>query len=101
MKNVISLTLDAYKDKDLPLTIMINGNTYYSQFALATAQTNWYEMGKEAGMSMGASSGVNEMKLDIEWNEGYEAGKSKGYENGYKTAYAEIEKKKHETWKVK
>jgi flagellar biosynthesis/type III secretory pathway protein FliH len=101
MKNVISLTLDAYKDKDLPLTIMINGNTYYSQYSLATAQTNWYEMGKEAGMSMGASSGVNEMELDIEWNEGYEAGKSEGYDEGYKTAYAEIEKKRHESWKVK
>jgi len=101
MKNVISLTLDAYKDKDLPLTIMINGNTYHSQYALATAQTTWFEMGKAVGMNMGDSSGVNEIKLDIEWNEGYESGKKDGYENGYKTAYAEIEKKKHETWKVK
>ena len=84
MSNVISLTLDAYKDKDLPLTIMINGNTYYSQFALATAQTTWFEMGKQHGMSLGDSSGVNEMELDIEWNEGYEAGKKEGYEEGYK-----------------
>jgi hypothetical protein len=128
--------------KELPLSLTINGVTYYSQHHLATAQTTWFEMGKEAGMVMGASSGVNEIKLDIEWNEGYEIGKYEGYKEGYttgfdngldsatianttavkpspcnhgeciasneeafskgyKTAYAEYEKKKHETWKVK
>jgi flagellar biosynthesis/type III secretory pathway protein FliH len=84
MSNGINLTLDAYKDKDLPLTITINGHTYHSQYALATAQTTWFEMGKAVGMNMGASSGVSEMELDIEWNEGYEAGKKEGYEKGYK-----------------
>ena len=53
MLKQISLTLDEYKEKDLPLTITINGNTYHSQHALATAQNSYFEMGKAVGIEMG------------------------------------------------
>ena len=97
MSNGINLTLDAYKDKDLPLTITINGHTYYSQYALATAQTTYFEMGK----AIGIEEGKNEALAEIEkkpnpvefptyqhgWSEGYddgfEEGKSAGYDEGY------------------
>lgn len=57
MPNGIYFTLEHYKDKDLPITIMINGNTYHSQYALATAQTTYFEMGKQHGYDEGYKQG--------------------------------------------
>jgi flagellar biosynthesis/type III secretory pathway protein FliH len=79
MSNGIYLTLEQYKDKDLPLTITVNGNTYHSQFALATTQTTWFEMGKQHGMELGADNTYSEKEMsrmhDAWYDEGYEAGK--------------------------
>lgn len=77
MSNGIYLTLEQYKDKDLPLTITVNGNTYHSQFALATAQNTWFEMGKQHGMELGADNTYSDKEMsrmhDAWYEEGYEA----------------------------
>jgi flagellar biosynthesis/type III secretory pathway protein FliH len=77
MPNGIYLTLEQYKDKDLPLTITVNGNTYHSQFALATTQTTWFEMGKQHGMELGADNTYSDKEMsrmhDAWYEEGYEA----------------------------
>jgi hypothetical protein len=79
MSNGIYLTLEQYKDKDLPITITINGHTYHSQFALATTQTTWFEMGKQHGMELGADNTYSDKEMsrmhDAWYEEGYEAGK--------------------------
>jgi flagellar biosynthesis/type III secretory pathway protein FliH len=102
MSNGIYLTLEQYKDKDLPITITINGHTYHSQFALATTQTTWFEMGKQHGMELGADNTYSDKEMsrmhDQWYNEGYEAGKkeatfenldqfNKGYEIGKYEGY--------------
>jgi flagellar biosynthesis/type III secretory pathway protein FliH len=105
MPNGIYLTLEQYKDKDLPITITINGHTYHSQFALATTQTTWFEMGKQHGMELGADNTYSDKEMsrmhDSWYEEGYEAGKAEatsdiemqwmhdqwyneGYADGYK-----------------
>jgi flagellar biosynthesis/type III secretory pathway protein FliH len=105
MPNGIYLTLEQYKDKDLPITITINGHTYHSQFALATTQTTWFEMGKQHGMELGADNTYSDKEMsrmhDAWYDEGYEAGKAEatsdiemqwmhdqwyneGYADGYK-----------------
>jgi hypothetical protein len=79
MSNGIYLTLEQYKDKDLPITITINGHTYHSQFALATTQTTWFEMGKQHGMELGSDNTYSDKEMsrmhDAWYEEGYEAGK--------------------------
>jgi flagellar biosynthesis/type III secretory pathway protein FliH len=79
MSNGIYLTLEQYKDKDLPLTITVNGNTYHSQFALATAQTTYFEMGKQQGMELSADNTYSDKEMsrmhDAWYDAGYEAGK--------------------------
>jgi flagellar biosynthesis/type III secretory pathway protein FliH len=105
MSNGIYLTLEQYKDKDLPITIMINGHTYHSQYALATTQTTWFEMGKQHGMELGSDNTYSDKEMsrmhDAWYEEGYEAGKkeatsdmemqwmhdqwyNEGYADGYK-----------------
>lgn len=98
MSNGINLTLEQYKDKDLPLTITINGHTYYSQYALATAQTTWFEMGKAIGIEEGkkangySSDDIKQLHTDMNhihhlwYDKGYNAGKSEGYKEGYDDA---------------
>jgi hypothetical protein len=84
MSNGIYLTLEQYKDKDLPLTITVNGNTYHSQFALATAQTTWFEMGKQHGMELGSENTYSDKEMarmhNAWYDEGYEAGIDHGIE---------------------
>ncbi len=100
MSNGIYLTLEQYKDKDLPITIMINGNTYHSQFALATTQTTWFEMGKQHGMGLGSGNTYSDKEMsrmhDSWYNEGYAdgykqgnqaGGKNEGYGEGYNDGY--------------
>lgn len=79
----ISLNID--DNTTLPLTITINGNTYYSQFSLATAQTSYFEMGKAVGIEMGME-GVENIYNDNEWYQ-------QGYANGYKAAEEDIKVK--------
>jgi flagellar biosynthesis/type III secretory pathway protein FliH len=80
MSNGIYLTLEQYKDKDLPITITINGHTYHSQYALATAQTTWFEMGKQHGMELAADNTYSDKEMarmhNAWYDEGYEAGKA-------------------------
>ena len=99
MSNGIYLTLEQYKDKDLPLTITINGHTYYSQYALATAQTTYFEMGKAIGIEEGKKAkrytedDINQSHTDMNhinhlwFDKGYNIGKSAGYEDGYNDGY--------------
>ena len=86
MPNGIYLTLEQYKDKDLPITIMINGQTYHSQFALATAQTTYFEMGKQHGMELGSDNTYSDKELHqkflIRYNEGYADGYKQGKHSG-------------------
>jgi len=86
MPNGIYLTLEQYKDKDLPITITINGHQYHSQFALATTQTTWFEMGKQHGMELGADNTYSDKEMarmhDQWYNEGYEAGYEQGKQAG-------------------
>ncbi len=104
MSNGIYLTLEQYKDKDLPITITINGHTYHSQFALATTQTTWFEMGKQHGMELGADNTYSDKEMsrmhDAWYDEGYKAGKAEAtsdiemqwmhdqwYNEGYEAGY--------------
>jgi hypothetical protein len=84
MSNGIYLTLEQYKDKDLPITITINGHQYHSQYALATAQATYFEMGKQHGMELGADNTYSDKEMarmhNAWYDEGYEAGKKA---NGY------------------
>ena len=86
MPNGIYFTLEHYKDKDLPITIMINGNTYHSQYALATAQTTYFEMGKQHGMALGGDNTYSDKELHqkflIRYNEGYADGYKQGKHSG-------------------
>jgi len=83
MSNGIYLTLEQYKDKDLPLTITVNGNTYHSQFALATTQTTWFEMGKQHGMELGGDKTYSDKDMTRYGHAWYDEGYTKGYDDGY------------------
>jgi flagellar biosynthesis/type III secretory pathway protein FliH len=83
MSNGIYLTLEQYKDKDLPLTITINGHTYHSQFALATTQTTWFEMGKQHGMELGSDNTYSDNEMSNMHDAWFDEGYTKGYEAGY------------------
>jgi flagellar biosynthesis/type III secretory pathway protein FliH len=83
MPNGIYLTLEQYKDKDLPLTITVNGNTYHSQFALATTQTTWFEMGKQHGMELGSDNTYSDNEMSSMHDAWFDEGYTKGYEAGY------------------
>jgi flagellar biosynthesis/type III secretory pathway protein FliH len=83
MPNGIYLTLEQYKDKDLPLTITVNGNTYHSQFALATAQTTYFEMGKQQGMELGSDNTYSDNEMSNMHDAWFDEGYTKGYEAGY------------------
>jgi len=85
MPNGIYLTLEQYKDKDLPLTITVNGNTYHSQFALATAQTTYFEMGKQHGMELGSDNTYSDNEMSSMHDAWYDNGYTKGYEDGKKS----------------
>ena len=82
MSNGIYLTLEQYKDKDLPLTITINGHTYHSQFALATTQTTWFEMGKQHGMELGADNTYSDKEMSRMHDQWYNEGYADGYKQG-------------------
>ena len=82
MSNGIYLTLEQYKDKDLPLTITVNGNTYHSQFALATTQTTWFEMGKQHGMELGADNTYSDKEMSRMHDQWYNEGYADGYKQG-------------------
>ena len=83
MPNGIYLTLEQYKDKDLPITITINGHTYHSQFALATTQTTWFEMGKQHGMELGSDNTYSDNEMSNMHDAWFDEGYTKGYEAGY------------------
>ena len=91
MSNGIYLTLEQYKDKDLPITITINGHTYHSQYALATAQTTYFEMGKQHGMELVGDNTYSDKEMsrmhdawyDEGYKEGYAEGKEAGFEEGF------------------
>jgi flagellar biosynthesis/type III secretory pathway protein FliH len=85
MPNGIYLTLEQYKDKDLPLTITVNGNTYHSQFALATAQNSYFEMGKQHGMELGSDKTYSDMEMQWMHDQWYNEGYAEGYEDGKKS----------------
>lgn len=89
MSNGIYLTLEQYKDKDLPITITINGHTYHSQFALATAQATYFEMGKQHGMELGSDNTYSDKEMSRMHNAWYDKGKAEGYEEGYNDAKGE------------
>ena len=82
MSNGIYLTLEQYKDKDLPLTITVNGNTYHSQFALATAQNTWFEMGKQHGMELGSDNTYSDKEMSRMHDQWYNEGYADGYKQG-------------------
>jgi flagellar biosynthesis/type III secretory pathway protein FliH len=82
MSNGIYLTLEQYKDKDLPLTITINGHTYHSQFALATAQATYFEMGKQHGMELGGDKTYSDKDMTRYGHAWYDEGYTKGYDDG-------------------
>ena len=81
MSNGIYLTLEQYKDKDLPITITINGHTYHSQFALATAQTTYFEMGKQY-FEMGKDKTYSEKEMSRYGHAWYDEGYADGYKQG-------------------
>jgi flagellar biosynthesis/type III secretory pathway protein FliH len=83
MSNGIYLTLEQYKDKDLPITITINGHTYHSQFALATTQTTYFEMGKQHGMELGSDNTYSDNEMSNMHDAWFDEGYTKGYEAGY------------------
>jgi flagellar biosynthesis/type III secretory pathway protein FliH len=109
MSNGIYLTLEQYKDKDLPITITINGHTYHSQFALATTQTTWFEMGKQHGMELGADNTYSDKEMsrmhdawyDEGYKKGYEAGKSESYGKGWIEGQNEASIKQFDEYSVK
>ena len=68
--------------KELPLSLTINGVTYYSQHHLATTQTAWYDRGKKEGFEEGKKA--NDKKPDYIPNEF-----DKGYSLGYQAAKLE------------
>jgi len=79
--------------KELPLSLTINGVTYYSQHHLATTQTTWFELGKTVGIEEGKkSNGISNKEIpgeylaDIEkaYDDGYVDGSVEGYADGYK-----------------
>lgn len=82
MPNGIYLTLEQYKDKDLPITITINGHTYHSQYALATAQNTYFEMGKQHGMELGSDNTYSDKEMSRMHNQWYNEGYEAGYEQG-------------------
>ena len=90
MSNGIYLTLEQYKDKDLPITITINGHTYHSQFALATTQTTWFEMGKQHGMELGSENPYDAW-YDNGYTKGYEAGYDAGIDHGIEKTLSRID----------
>lgn len=83
----ISLNID--DNTTLPLTITINGNTYYSQFSLATAQTSYFEMGKAVGIEMGMEGELtwSDAQHGPDYMKGYETGKHEGYIEGHNAGY--------------
>jgi flagellar biosynthesis/type III secretory pathway protein FliH len=90
MPNGIYLTLEQYKDKDLPITITINGHTYHSQFALATAQTTWFEMGKQHGMELGADNTYSDKEMSRMHDQWYNEGYADGYKQGKQAGISKI-----------
>jgi flagellar biosynthesis/type III secretory pathway protein FliH len=90
MSNGIYLTLEQYKDKDLPLTITVNGNTYHSQFALATTQTTWFEMGKQHGMELGSDNTYSDKEMSRMHDAWYEEGYADGYKQGKQAGISKI-----------
>jgi hypothetical protein len=80
MPNGIYLTLEQYKDKDLPITITINGHTYHSQYALATTQTTWFEMGKQHVMELGSDNTYSDKEMSRMHDQWYNEGYADGYE---------------------
>jgi flagellar biosynthesis/type III secretory pathway protein FliH len=90
MSNGIYLTLEQYKDKDLPITITINGHTYHSQFALATTQTTWFEMGKQHGMELGADNTYSDMEMQWMHDQWYNEGYADGYKQGKQAGISKI-----------
>jgi flagellar biosynthesis/type III secretory pathway protein FliH len=108
MSNGIYLTLEQYKDKDLPLKITVNGNTYHSEHGWSCGYDEGFEIGKSAGYNDGFEEGKSEVfeegfeigkkealaEIEVEfptykhgwscgYNEGFEEGKSEGYDEGY------------------
>jgi flagellar biosynthesis/type III secretory pathway protein FliH len=90
MSNGIYLTLEQYKDKDLPITITINGHTYHSQFALATTQTTWFEMGKQHGMELGSDNTNSDIEMQWMHDQWYNEGYADGYKQGKQAGISKI-----------
>ena len=90
MSNGIYLTLEQYKDKDLPITITINGHTYHSQFALATAQATYFEMGKQHGMELGGDNTNSDIEMQWMHDQWYNEGYADGYKQGKQAGISKI-----------
>jgi flagellar biosynthesis/type III secretory pathway protein FliH len=85
--------------KELPLSLTINGVTYYSQHHLATTQTAWYDRGKKEGYEEGKKAygysvdDIKQLHTDYShihhlwFDKGYNVGKSAGYDAGYNDGY--------------
>jgi hypothetical protein len=99
MPNGIYLTLEQYKDKDLPITITINGHTYHSQFALATTQTTWFEMGKQHGMELGSDNTYSDKDMTRYGHAWYDEGYKKGYDTASIKYFDEYSVKLEERYK--
>ena len=87
----ISLNIDA--NTTLPLTITINGHTYYSQYSLATAQTSYFEMGKAVGIEMGMEEAKDNAYTDKEMTGMHQTWYDEGYASGYEAAENDIKVK--------
>jgi hypothetical protein len=71
--------------KELPLSLTINGVTYYSQHHLATTQTTWFELGKTVGIEEGKkSNGISNKEIPGEYLADIEKAYDDGYADGYK-----------------
>jgi hypothetical protein len=65
---------------DLPLSVEVNGVTYYSSLKMAKVHNAWYEMGVDDGKSEGYKLAQVEYLSHIE--EARKEGYKEGYDNG-------------------
>ena len=81
--------------EELPLSLTINGVTYYSGLELASRELDSYNLGKAVGIEEGkkangySSDDIKKLHTDMNhihhlwYDKGYNAGKSNGYSDGY------------------
>jgi len=99
--------------KELPLSLTINGVTYYSQHHLATTQTAWYDRGKKEGYEEGKKAygysvdDIKQLHTDYShihhlwFDKGYNTGKSESYDKGWNEGYDTASIKYFDEYSVK